>query len=1074
MLRCERCLFRICDFPFRDFRLRNSQVPSSCCERDRAGFAVQSIFALTTYVAVALCSQLFAGDEVTPPTATSSRTAVIAYDVFDYSLGAMHDADHGVGWKQPWRISRVSPPTIVESDRTTADTSPPAVERMLQIQGTVDRNNPTRRELSSPVSQHELFVRFTLHYCDDQVESPTVDPEFLVLWLDRLEGGDRSTHASNVPNIGVHVADRGPKKGRNVFMIRIGPAQTAWSKIELQANRTYRVVGRLAKSVDTARAEYDRFDLWVDPKVPDLDSPAATISGAQSISLVQWVGFSTGLKTEATDRIHVDDLILGNSWESVLDDSAALIARDENHGNSGVVWDKLVDFKRDIYPLLKSRCFECHSGTNPDSGYRLDVHRELLGYSTGEVLAEPGRSRASRLIKAVTTDSPEDRMPPEGEQSLTVEQVAMLRAWIDQGMNWDDELLPAPRRESDHWAFQVIARPDVPQVTEAEWARTPVDAFIARTHSEAGLQHAPQATRHTLVRRLYLDLIGLPPTPKHVQEFLTDSSPTAYETLVERLLKSPHYGERWGRYWLDLARWAESQGYQHDFVRPYAWRYRDYVIDSFNKDKPYDRFLKEQLAGDELQPYSDENLIATGFLGAARISGNQEDDDIQRNDVMVDIVNATGSVMLGLTLECAQCHNHKFDPVSQRDYYQLQAFFVKGQLGNLSLREPNVPNPTDMERWIPKPAYDLYKREVSALVKKKLFEPTNAPHTWGYLSAETGDPGIQRYSVVNRRPIAWRPEALKNAEARMLVRGDVANPGPVVGSGWPEVLSTTPSSLGDRPRSALADWMADPRNPLVSRVWVNRIWQYHFGRGLVATPSDFGVEGAQPTHPELLDWLATELMNSGWSTKHIHRQIVMSSTYRQQRMHNEANAAIDPDNKLLWCWPRRRLEAEVIRDSVLVATGELDLSIGGVSIPPEREGEELRRTIYLFQQRSSMPSVMEIFDAPTGIASCSRRAVSTVALQPLFMLNSQFMTQRASSLADVVIGLAGDDIDRQIEAAFERTLARKPDDDERSLARKILQVDSGASSDDQASITGHPLTQLCLALLNLNEFVYIP
>ncbi|HUG66972.1 MAG TPA: PSD1 and planctomycete cytochrome C domain-containing protein [Pirellulaceae bacterium] len=736
--------------------------------------------------------------------------------------------------------------------------------------------------------------------------------------------------------------------------------------------------------------------------------------------------------------------------------------------------DRVVDFKRDIYPLLKSRCFDCHAGTNPESGHRLDAHRELLGYSTGEVLAEPGRSRDSRLIKAVTADAEEDRMPPDGDKPLADEQVAMLRAWIDQGMKWDDKLLPPPRLESDHWAFQTIARPAIPQVDSEEWLCTPVDAFVAKVHADAGLQHAPQATRQTLIRRLYLDLIGLPPTPSQVDEFLMDFSPTAYETLVERLLGSPHYGERWGRYWLDLARWAESQGYQHDIVRPYAWRYRDYVINSFNADKPYDRFLKEQLAGDELQPYADDNLIATGFLGAARISGNQEDDAIQRNDVMIDIVNATGSVMLGLTLECAQCHNHKFDPVSQRDYYRMQGFFIKGQLGNLSLRDPTTPNPTDAEHWIPTAAYDFYKKEVNALVKKKLFQPTEKPHTWGFHSPATSDPGIERLSVVNRKPIVWQPSMLKTAEARLLVRGDVANPGPVVGSGWPEVLGTAPSSLGESTRSALADWMADPRNPLVSRVWVNRIWQYHFGRGLVATPSDFGIEGAKPTHPELLDWLATELMNSGWSTKHVHRQIVMSSTYRQERKYDAANAAIDPDNNLLWCWPRRRLEAEVIRDSVLVATGELDRSIGGVSIPPQREDEMLRRTIYLFQQRSSMPSVMEMFDAPSGIASCSRRAVSTVALQPLFMLNSQFMTQRASSLAVVVSEVAGEDIERQITVAFERTLSRKPNDEELTLARKILQQDPGESTDDEDSIARRPLTQLCHALLNLNEFVYIP
>jgi hypothetical protein len=378
-----------------------------------------------------------------------------------------------------------------------------------------------------------------------------------------------------------------------------------------------------------------------------------------------------------------------------------------------------------------------------------------------------------------------------------------------------------------------------------------------------------------------------------------------------------------------------------------------------------------------------------------------------------------------------------------------------------------------MEQWIPTASYNFYSKEVKSLVKKKLFAPTQLPHTWGFHSPATSDAGIERLPVVNRKPIDWHPTLLNNARARLLRRGDVASPGPVVGIGWPEVLGTTPSSLGDKPRSSLASWMADPQNPLVSRVWVNRLWQYHFGQGIVATPSDFGVEGAEPSHPKLLDWLATELIDSGWSTKQIHRQIVLSSTYRQQRKHNDSNAAIDPNNRLLWCWPRRRLDAEVIRDSVLVATGELDRSVGGISVPPEHEEEKLRRTVYLFQQRSNMPSVMEMFDAPTGVASCSRRAVSTVALQPLFMLNSQFMTRRASSLADLVHEIAGDNIDRQIEVAFERTLCRNPDEHEAVMAREILLRDRVDVADEQG-ITGKPLTQLCHALLNLNEFVYIP
>lgn len=993
---------------------------------------------------------------------------LIAFDSFEYSLGMLDQADQGRGWKQPWRLSRVTAPTISEQSGGAASESTGATDRRsLNIRGTGNRNNPLRRQLTDPLSQRELFVRFQLHYVAGRIDENSVDPEFFVLWLDRLDGGDRSTHANRVPNIGIHLADRGPKKGKNVFMVRIGSAYTAWSNIELQHNRTYQVVGRLSKSKSSLRADYDRFDLWVDPALDDLDNPDATIAGVTSMPQVKWIGFSTGLKTEASDQIEVGELVLGSSWQSVLDESAAVrIAASDQPGHNGVVWEQTVDFKRDVYPLLRSQCFDCHAGDSPAAGHRLDVYDELLGYSTGEVLAEPGRSRTSRLIQAVAADSPDQRMPPDGADPLSDKQIAMLKAWIDQGMRWDDQLLPPPLIESDHWAFQPITRPAVPAVDDGRWSRTPIDAFVARKHLEAGLHPAEQADRRSLVRRLYLDLIGLPPTPSETEQFLTDQSPMAYENLVERLLASPHYGERWGRYWLDLARWAESQGYQHDIVRPYAWRYRDYVIDSFNQDKSYDRFIKEQLAGDELQPYSDENLIATGFLGAARISGNQEDEAIQRNDVLVDIVNATSSVMLGLTIECAQCHNHKFDPISQRDYYRLQGFFVNGQLGNLSLRDPQTPNPTELKDWIPTASYNFYNKEVNTLVKKKWFTPTQQPHTWGYHSPSTSDSAIERLGVVNRKPIAFDPAYLKNARPRLLRRGDAGSPGPVVGTGWPEVLGSTPSSLGDHPRSALADWMAARGNPLVSRVWVNRIWQFHFGRGLVPTPSDFGIEGAAPTHPELLDWLASELIDSGWSTKHIHRQIVASSVYRQQAKVSTANAEIDPDNRLLWRWPRRRLEAEVIRDSVLVTSNQLDRSIGGTSIPPEREEHTLRRTIYLFQQRSSMPSVMEMFDAPTGVASCSRRAVSTVALQPLFMLNSEFMAQRASALAQSVRDSAGHDHARLIEIAFQKTLCRSPDSEEAALAARILSRDG---ADD-----GRALEQLCHALLNLNEFVYLP
>ncbi len=1005
---------------------------------------------------------------------TQDPPACLAHDSFDVSSGRLVDSLGG-GWRGVWKTSGIRAAVIVDSrSDTTVNSGGGSASGAVSIVGTGDRNNPLRRELAEAIQDKELFVRYSFLYDpDERSEEDARDGEFFVLWLDRFEGSDRATHSTNVPNIGVRLADSGPRKGKNVFMVRIGSGRTtAWSKIELERGRTYTIVGRLGKSVDTKRADFDQFDMWVDPRPQDRNRPTASIATRQGINLVRWVGFSTGRLTEATDRILIDDLVLGRTWNDVLGlpDSAAIASpTSTTSGPPAVVWDQPVDFRRDVYPLLKSRCFGCHQGTSSDSGYRLDVYNELLGYSTGEPAVVPGRSSASRLIELVATTSPDERMPPDGDgDPLSDREVALLRAWIDQGLKWDDKLLPPQKRESDHWAFQPVKRPEIPVVARSRWGRTPIDAFVANRHQLGGLSPAKEASREVLVRRLFLDLIGLPPTPDESRAFLKDASEDAYVKLVDRLLNSTHYGERWGRYWLDLARWAESQGHQHDIPRPYAWRYRDYVINSFNSDKPYDQFLKEQLAGDELQPYSDEALIATGFLGAARISGNQMDKAIQRNDALVDITNATASVVLGLTLECSQCHNHKFDPLSQRDYYRLQGFFVDGQMGNLSLRDGNVSNPTDLSQWIPKATLDFYNREVKKLVDQKRYLTPTQPYTWGFYSPASGDRDIERLPVVNRDPLPYDPQWLKQQTGRLLIRGDAGKHGPEVGSGWPEVLGGTPASLGPTPRTALAEWLGDRQNPLVSRVWVNRLWQYHFGRGIVSTPSDFGTQGALPSHPDLLDWLSAELMENNWSSKHLHRLIVLSSTYRQARKHHETNADKDPDNKLLWCWPRRRLEAEAIRDSVLVATGELRRDIGGPSIPPEREEGELRRTIYLFQRRSEMPSVMTMFDAPDGIASCSRRGVSTVALQPLFMLNSRFMALRADALASRVRREAGESVEQQIRVAFARILGRTPRSAELAKSVELLEAGNLAGEED------HRLAQFCHALLNLNEFVYIP
>lgn len=788
-----------------------------------------------------------------------------------------------------------------------------------------------------------------------------------------------------------------------------------------------------------------------------------------------------------------------------------------------------VDFKRDVYPILSTRCFSCHEGADARSGYRLDLRAEILGETNGKPLVRLREADKSRLLHLVREAVPGKRMPPKGEP-LTAAQINTLKSWIDQGLAWDETLLPGVQK-STHWAFQPVQRGHVPRPKNAAWVRTPVDAFIASAHEAKGITPAAHASKSTLIRRLSLDLTGLPPTPEEVASFERDTSPGAYEKLVDRLLASPAYGERWGRYWLDLARWAESEGYESDHLRPYAWRYRDYVVASFNADKPYDRFLREQIAGDEIEPYTNENLIATGFLAAARLSSNEEDKARQRNDVLVDIVNATGGAILGLTIQCGQCHSHKFDPITARDYYRLQGFFVKGMPNNLTLedsagrrkREEAKPaeyepakrlmglifdaakakltaqvrkslsaeqlaaldTPSDrrnteqqriaaeadlkfqfltgqVEKAIPesdRPLYTELKKKVAAIEEKL----PDAPQTWGFYSPATSPTKVDVLPMKGFYPPAYVPAVLAGTRPYLLVTGDVHQRGPEVDVGWPAVFGPTPSDrVRTRPRTALVDWLVSERHPLTARVWVNRIWQHHFGRGLVATPSDFGLKGAKPTHPELLDWLASELRERGWSTKHIHRLIVCSSTYQQAARGAAANTSIDPDNALLWHWPIRRLEAEAIRDSMLAVSGELDRDRGG---PGDiHDATSLRRTLYLHQKREKANMVQRLFDGPTNAAeSCPKRHVATIPLQALYLLNHEFTLKRADAFAKRVTQSAGTDRHKQVTVAFELALGRLPNEREREAAERFFASADGPNA----------LAPFCQAILNLNEFVYL-
>ena len=789
------------------------------------------------------------------------------------------------------------------------------------------------------------------------------------------------------------------------------------------------------------------------------------------------------------------------------------------------------DFKRDIQPIFAERCYSCHGTEKQKNNLRLDRKAKALAGGDSGPSIVAGKSGESRLFKFVAGLDPEIVMPAKGER-LTSNQVALIKEWIDTGAVWPEEMEENP---ANHWAF----KPPSFALSNKQKPRNRIDEFIAEKQKARKLSSAPEASRRTLIRRLSLDLLGLPPSPEEAEAFVGDKSADAYEKLIERLLASPHYGERWGRHWLDFARWAESEAYEVNGFRSAAWRYRDYVVESFNRDKPYDQFLREQIAGDELEPYSDEHIIATGFLSAARFNANEEDKAVQRNEPLVDMANATATVTMGLTLGCAQCHDHKFDPLTIRDYYRFQGFFVRGQMNSLLLRDTNlwrayeaagIPPSFETSKALLKQITDPVRakllteakekltaeqrealeiaaekrtaeqKEIAAKAEKELniskdkiekalseddrnlvreLEKKVAqldkeieeskPQMWGFYSPATSPHKVEIISARGVYPLPYEPPKLKETLPVVLRRGDIHRPGDKLIPGLPEIISSnaplvTLTGTNSFPtRSALVDWLTSTNSPLTARVWVNFVWQHHFGRGLVATSGDFGLRGAKPTHPELLDWLASELVRNGWSTKHIHRLILASETYRQSARPDAKNAVIDPDNEFLWRWTPRRLEAEAIRDSVLLVSGELNRTQGGASIKPEDEEKNLRRSLYLRQKRIEPPPMTGLFDMPSANESCPKRHVSTVALQPLYMMNSDFMLKRAQAFAHRIEAQAGAELPKQIVAAFEIAFARAPEEVELERALKFF----------GDTPTAGKLTQFCHALLNANEFIYL-
>jgi hypothetical protein len=640
--------------------------------------------------------------------------------------------------------------------------------------------------------------------------------------------------------------------------------------------------------------------------------------------------------------------------------------------------------------------------------------------------------------------------------------------------------------ERHHWAFVARSHPPVPEFSSAPdktWVRNPIDAFVLTRLKKEGLAPAPAADRRTLIRRVYFDLTGLPPTPAEVSAFVADRSRDAYAKVVERLLNSPHYGERWGQHWLDVVRFAETDGFEYDTHRPDAWRYRDYVIRAFNNDKPYDRFLAEQLAGDEVAPKEDETLIAAGFnrLGPLRKNAGNQDVASNRNEVLTEMTNITGAALLGVTLGCARCHDHKFDPFRQSDYYRIQAYFSE-------IQENDVPKSSAEDQAAWKAQAEPINKEIAKLKKSLSVHQSDgmAPEIQKELDAAT-----------NRLPaplptlFSVKDNPADRATIHLLARGDFRNQGDLVharpiGVLIPPDTQEVPDDAPN-PRAQLAKWITDAANPLTARVMVNRIWEYNFGRGIVGTPNDFGRMGERPVNPELLDYLANEFVESGWSVKHVQRLILLSSAYKQASdVRNAAGQEKDPDDRLLWRYNRRRLESEEIRDAMLAISGTLNEKAGGPSVivPIDKElinamykpeqwavtkdpAEHNRRSVYLIAKRNFRLPMMEVFDSPDLAVSCPRRESSTHAPQTLELLNGTFSNAESAALAERLKREAGGDLRKQVNLAYELAAGRPANAKEMQLALAYLQANGKTLGADKAR------EQFAVAVLNLNAFLYV-
>jgi len=840
------------------------------------------------------------------------------------------------------------------------------------------------------------------------------------------------------------------------------------------------------------------------------------------------------------------------------------------------------DLKQQAVDLLEKKCTACH-GASQMSGLDLRQREGLLKGGKRGPSIQLGKPEDSLLFQAAAHTGP-IKMPPGSKSPLPENELAILRDWINQGAFWPESGNASTRPARDWWSFRNLERPPVPTSD----ARNPIDAFVLSKLAGKHLKPAPKADRIALIRRAYVDLTGLPPTPAQVDQFLDDRSPRAFEKVVDELLASPQYGVRWARYWLDVVRYADSAGFEGDVYYPNAWRYRDYVIKSFNEDKPYDRFVEEQIAGDELWP---DNLDLEGFYDVppeklehleARVATSlytfgpeiQEshlDTDKLRYERLTDWVDTTGSAFLGLSFGCARCHDHKFDPIPQRDYYRMQAIFAASRpvlvpvVTGLSATHRDEGYHSLLAVDEARAAYQNLERKVRerALEEKKKNFPADVIRAYEIpaekrtsAQAELAAPLLKAYGEIKIDEHLTPEEKKLRAELNerivksvlevpdkdgshrvrfdaffdlpaatvlghidpenipdvfVLNRGDLGKNKGKVGPGLPVALADrsesadfVPGAFGPRYRKQLALWLTKPDHPLTARVMVNRIWQGHFGRAIAATTNDFGRQGQLPSHPELLDWLASEFVRNNWSMKSLHRLIMLSDAYqRTSRFVDADNAKADPDNVYLWRMNRRRLEAEMIWDSIHAVAGTLNLKMGGRPVIPPLTGAELmpmrikswwvtpadpaeadRRGIYIMARRNFTFPMFDRFDRPESSASCPAREVTTVAPQALWGLNNQMTYAQARQFAARLVRENGDRPAEWVRAAWRLALSREPSAIEQQEAVALigkLEAQSGAakaadSPKELAQLNparAEALTQFCLTMFNLNEFVYV-